>query len=53
MTEVVKKNIKDSPSDVAAPKIDARAIILEPIDFSFKDMLNLEGRTCSCFGYTL
>lgn len=40
MTEVVKK-IKE-PNHIGVSKIDSRAIIYEPIDFSFKDMLNFQ-----------
>ncbi len=41
MTEVSRKN-KDT-AVVGVSRIDSKAVIHEPIDFSFKDMLNLEG----------
>ncbi len=43
MSEVARKN-KDMPGVTGVSRIDSKAVIHEPIDFSFKDMLNLEGK---------
>jgi hypothetical protein len=36
------KNAKDQPQ--AKARIDSKAEILEPIDFSFKELMNIRGR---------
>lgn len=41
MTEVARKN---KEVIFAESRIDSKAVIYEPIDFSFKDMLNLSGK---------
>lgn len=42
MTEVARKNREEVI--FAESRIDSKAVIYEPIDFSFKDMLNLSGK---------
>ena len=42
MTESVKKVSKEIQI-VSKARIDSRADLIEPIDFSFKDLMNLQG----------
>lgn len=42
MTEPLKKPQKESQVQ-AKSRVDSRADIIDPIDFSFKDLMNLEG----------
>lgn len=42
MSESLKKIQKESQVQ-AKSRIDSRAEIIDPIDFSFKDLMNLEG----------
>lgn len=42
MTELTKKPIKENQIQ-AKSRIDSRAELIDPIDFSFKDLMNLEG----------
>lgn len=39
-----QKKIAKELQEKARPRIDCKAELIEPIDFSFKDMMSLEGR---------
>lgn len=42
MSEKLKKITKEV-QEKARPKIDCKAELIDPIDFSFKDLMSLEG----------
>lgn len=52
MSEVSKKNPKENQIQ-AKSRIDSKAELIEPIDFSFKDLMHLEGFQCDKIFYFL